>query len=92
MIYLRLREWIKYDETKKLSPVVAFLLAATSDPFKGESHDLMAKVLKHAEVTTHFRSSGSVKATLAPAPSIILLAWHDFGYASAIYSFSSSSV
>ena len=33
-------------KTVKLSPVIAFPLAATVNPFKGESHDLMVKVLK----------------------------------------------
>ncbi len=37
----------------KLIPIVAFLLAATIDPFKGESHDLMIEVLHPAEVTAH---------------------------------------
>jgi len=37
----------------KLSPVVAFPLAATINPFKGESHDLVVKVLKHSGVATH---------------------------------------
>ncbi len=37
----------------KLSPIVALLLAATINPFKGESHDLKVEVLKHSEITAH---------------------------------------
>jgi len=43
-------EWIKLEKMVKLIPVVAFLLAATINPFKGESHDLMIEVLHPAEV------------------------------------------
>ena len=53
MIYLRFREWIILEKTIELIPVVAFLLAATIDPFKGESHDLMTEVLDPTRVTTH---------------------------------------
>jgi len=45
MVYLRLREWIKLEKMMKLIPVVALLLAATINPFKGESHNLMVEVL-----------------------------------------------
>ena len=37
----------------KLIPVVAFLLAAAINPFKGESHDLMIEVLHPAVITAH---------------------------------------
>ncbi len=53
MVYLRFREWIKLDETLELIPVVAFLLAATIDPFEGEFHDLMIEVLHPTEVAAH---------------------------------------
>ncbi|KAF5429693.1 hypothetical protein C5S42_01320 [Candidatus Methanomarinus sp.] len=45
MIYLRLWEWIKLDETVELIPVVAFLLAASVYPFEGEFHGLIVEVL-----------------------------------------------
>jgi len=51
--YLRLWEWIKLDETLELIPVVAFLLDATVDPFKGEFYDLMIEVLRPTEVAAH---------------------------------------
>ena len=53
VIYLRLREWIILEKTIELIPVVAFLLAATIDPFKGEFHDMIVEVLHPTEVTTH---------------------------------------
>ncbi len=65
-------EWIKQDETEKLIPIVAFPLAAPVYPFKGESNDLMVQVLMQTDVAAHFRSSGSVQATLAQAASTIL--------------------
>ncbi|MCD6206360.1 MAG: hypothetical protein J7J06_00015 [Methanosarcinales archaeon] len=37
----------------KLIPVVALLLAATINPFKGEFHDLMVEVPYPAEVAAH---------------------------------------
>jgi len=46
VIYLRLREWVKLDETLELIPVVAFPLAATIDPFESESHDMVVEVLQ----------------------------------------------
>jgi len=46
VIYLRLREWVKLDETLELIPVVAFPLAATIDPFESEPHDMVVEVLQ----------------------------------------------
>ena len=46
-------EWIKLPKTMKLIPVVALLLAATIDPFKSESHDLMIEVLHPTEIAAH---------------------------------------
>ena len=53
MIYLRLREWIKLDETFELIPGVAFPLAATIDPLESESHDLVVEVLQLSYVSAH---------------------------------------
>ena len=51
-----------------LSPVVAFPLATSVYPFKGESHDLMVEVLEHSDVAAHFRSSGNVQAASTTLP------------------------
>jgi len=53
VIYLRLRERIILEKTIEIIPVVAFPLAATIDPFKGESHDMVVEVLHPTGVTTH---------------------------------------
>ncbi len=41
------------EKTIELIPVVAFLLAATVDPFEGEFHDMIVEVLHPPEVATH---------------------------------------
>ena len=41
------------NKTMKPVPIVALLLAATINPFKGESHDLMIEVPHPAKVTAH---------------------------------------
>ena len=53
MIDPRLREWIKFEKTIELLPVVAFPLAATINPFKSEFLDLIVEVLYPAIVTAH---------------------------------------
>ena len=76
MTYLRYREWIKLEKTIKLIPVVALLLAATINPFKGEFHDLMVEVPYPAESCRSFHNSGH-GFLIKPGPHKILFTDRD---------------
>jgi len=53
MIYLRLWQWIEYEKTVELSPVIALLLAPSVYPFEGESHRVVIVALYSPRVTAH---------------------------------------
>ena len=53
MIYLRLWQWIKYEKTIELSPVIALLLAPPVYPLEGESHCVIIVALYSPRVTAH---------------------------------------